>query len=650
MTLTTLLIANRGEIARRVIRSARAMGMHCVGVYVDADANEPFVLECDEAVRLATGYLDVDAILDAARRSGAHAVHPGYGFLSENAAFATRVEAAGLVWVGPPAHVIAAMGDKLAAKQMARDAGIPVLASSEDPADAMKVGYPLMVKAAAGGGGKGMRIVHGADDLRESLAAARREAQSGFHDDRVFLERYVASSRHVEIQILGDHFGSLVHLGERECSVQRRHQKLIEESPSSVVDSAMRAAMGSAALQLARAIGYQSAGTVEFLVDDETRDFYFLEVNTRLQVEHPVTEEVTSIDLVREQLRIAMGEPLGYTQDDIHPHGHAIEVRLCAEDPTAGFLPATGTLVAFRPPTSPPVRWESGVAEGSRVTVAFDPLLAKVIAHAPTRVEAAGLLALALERLHLGGVTTNRDFLAAALRHEGFLSGDTTTSFIERYEPARVDALDDDELHWSATAGALWLQGERRANAPVLSSVPSGWRNARLPRQSVTLRVGERLVQVQYRSRRDGAFDVGDASVARVHRWSEHDIDMEMDGRRAGVQVTRAREHLYVQTRRGTASFVIEPRFVIPGADVPVGGLSAPMPGVILDVRVRIGEHVAMGATLVVMEAMKMEHVITSPTTGTVSDVLVSVGHQVDNGAVLLTIEPDEPDDGPGAG
>jgi propionyl-CoA carboxylase alpha chain len=642
VTFSTLLVANRGEIARRVIRSARAMGIRCVAVYVEADVAAPFVADADQAVLLTTGYLDGAAILASARLCGAEAIHPGYGYLSENAEFAGQVEAAGLVWIGPSPSVIGAMGDKLAAKQMARTAGIAVLASSEDPKDADAIGYPLMVKAAAGGGGKGMRIVTNSGQLDDAVAGARREAANSFGDDRVFLERYVASSRHVEIQILGDHHGNLIHLGERECSIQRRHQKLVEESPSPIVDDAMRQAMGSAALTLARTIGYQSTGTVEFLVDDETRDFYFLEVNTRLQVEHTVTEEVTGIDLVREQLRVAAGEPLGYGQADVTFHGHAIEVRLCAEDPSAGFLPATGVLCAFEPAIEPSVRWESGVEQGSSVTVAFDPMLAKVIAHAPTRPEAASRLALALERLHLGGVSTNRDFLAATLRHEYFLAGDTTTAFIDRFAPARALTLSDEELTWASTAGALWLQGENRANSPVLASIPSGWRNARLPRQRVTLQWSNQSIEVAYRSRRDGSFDVGTHGVARVFRWSERDIDIEVNGHRATRRVTRSGERLYVQTMRGTASFEIEPRFVVPGFEVTVGGLTAPMPGMIIDVRVKVGQHVEAGETLVVMEAMKMEHVISAPTTGTVSEVLVATTQQVDNGAVLLTIETDE--------
>jgi propionyl-CoA carboxylase alpha chain len=639
MTFSTLLIANRGEIARRIIRGAHSMGIRCVCVYVDADAHSPYVIEADEAVHLTSGYLDADAVIEAARRSGAQAVHPGYGYLSENATFAQRVQDAGLVWVGPSPEVIATMGDKLAAKKLAVQSGVAVLASSENPSDDDAVGYPLMVKAVAGGGGKGMRIVTDPSQLDEALSGARREALSGFGDERVFIEHYIARSRHIEVQILGDHFGNLVHLGERECSIQRRHQKLIEESPSPVVDPAMREAMGAAALTLARAIGYQSAGTVEFLVDDESRDFFFLEVNTRLQVEHPVTEEVTGIDLVREQLRIAAGAPLGYGQSDVQFNGWAIEARLCAEDPVAGFLPATGTIVAFEMAPAPEVRLESGVAAGSVVSVSFDPMLAKVIAHAPTRGEAAAKLALALERMHFGGVVTNRDFLAATLRHEDFLTGETTTAFIDQSEPARSLELSDVELSFAAAAGALWLQGANRAAAPVLSNVPSGWRNARLPRQLVLLRVGADTLEVHYRSRRDGSFDIGDGSVGRIHAWSTRSIDLELDQMRAHVRVTRSADTLLVQSRRGTITFQLTPRFVAPGVDAPRGGLNAPMPGSIIDVRVTSGQSVSAGETLMVMEAMKMEHVISAPAMGIVGEVFVVAGQQVENGAVLLTLD-----------
>jgi len=643
----TLLVANRGEIARRVFRTATAMGLRCVAVYADADAGAPFVAEADEAVRLETGYLDGEAIIAAALASGAQAVHPGYGFLSENAAFAAAVEAAGLVWVGPAPAVIEVMGDKLAAKRAAVEAGVPTLPSSDDPIEAAEVGYPLLVKAAASGGGKGMRVVESPDELEEAVAAARREAASAFGDDRVFLERYIARSRHVEVQILGDTSGGLVHLGERECSVQRRHQKIIEESPSPVADDEMRSAMGEAALELARSIGYSSAGTVEFLVDDATRQFFFLEVNTRLQVEHPVTEAVTGIDLVREQLRIAAGEPLGWTQDDVTFTGHAIEARLYAEDPAAGYLPATGRLAAFGPADSPDVRWDSGVETGSVVGLDFDPMLAKVIAHGPNRSEAAGRLALALERLHLGGVTTNRDLLAATLRHPAFLAGDTTTDFLERHAPAPSLDLTDDELARAAAAAALWLQGRNRADAPVLRTIPSGWRNARLPAQIVTLSFGDRMVEVGYQSRPDGSFALGQGGTATVHHWSPDDIDVEVDRRRSSVAVTEDGDRLYVQVPHGTVPFDIVPRFVSPGTGAPTGGFVAPMPGVVLDVRCAVGDTVTVGQTLVVLEAMKMEHHVRAPADGIVSEVRAHQGEQVENGAVLLVIDdPPSADEG----
>jgi propionyl-CoA carboxylase alpha chain len=612
VTFTSLLVANRGEIARRVMRTARQMGIRCIAVYTASDADALFVGDADEAVRIETGYMDEAAILDAARVSGAEAIHPGYGFLSENAHFATAVGEAGLVWVGPGAAAVAAMGDKLAAKRLAVEVGVPTLPSSDDPSNASAVGYPLLVKAAAGGGGKGMRVVGDPSGLDAAVAAARREAASGF--------------------------------GERECSIQRRHQKLIEESPSPVVDATMRAAMGEAALRLAGAIGYQSAGTVEFLVDDATREFFFLEVNTRLQVEHPVTEAVTGLDLVREQLRVAAGEPLGYGQDDIRFSGHAIEARLCAEDPAAGFLPATGTLAAFEVPEAPVVRWDSGVGPGSRVTVEFDPLLAKVIAHAPTRADAASALAGALERLHVGGVRTNRDFLAATLRHRAFLAGDTTTDFIERCRPRRTLELSAEELEWSAAAAALWLQAQDRASAPVLAQVSSGWRNARLPDQRTLLRHGDDELAVTYAARRDGSFEVG-GRTARVHAHSASWIDVEIAGRRRRTPVTQAGERIFLQCGRGTVEFDVVPRFEVPGTEEHMGSLAAPMPGTVMAVLVAVGDRVSAGTTLVILEAMKMEHHISAPADGTVSDVHVTAGQQVENGAALLVLESEEPEE-----
>ena len=643
-SLRSILVANRGEIARRVFRTAHSMGMRCVAVFVDADADAPFVADADEAVRLADGYLDGEAIIAAALATGADAIHPGYGFLAENAGFAAAVEAAGLVWVGPTPDVISSMGDKLAAKEAAVAAGVPTLPSSDDPTADDEVGYPILVKAAAGGGGKGMHLVERPEDLAEAVATAQREATSSFGDDRVFLERYVARSRHIEIQILGDAHGALVHLGERECSIQRRHQKIIEESPAAVLNPARRDAMGESALQLARGIDYRSAGTVEFLVDDATGEFFFLEVNTRLQVEHPVTEEVTGIDLVREQLRVAAGEPLGYGQDDIGFSGHAVEARLYAEDPSAGFLPATGTLVAWQPADEPSVRWDTGVEEGSHVGVDFDPMLAKVVAHGPTRSEAAGRLALALERMHLGGVTTNRDFLVATLRHEAFLAGDTTTDFIERNAPAMESTVAAATTQQLAIAAAMWLQGDNRASARVLDRVPSGWRNARMPAQHVALAVDDVEHDIGYRRRRDGSFAVEGGQVAIVHRWSPDDLDVEVDGIRRTVRITLAAgpsgEHLHLTGGGTTTTFRVVPRFSVPGSEAPSGGLVAPMPGRVLEIRAAVGDTVTKGQTMLLLEAMKMEHHMTAPFDGTVTEVRVATGDQVDNGSVLLVIHP----------
>ena len=643
--ITTLLVANRGEIARRIMRTAREMGIRTVAVYVAADAQSPHVHDADDAVLLEAGsYLDVAALMHVARVTGADAVHPGYGFLSENSGFARDVIAAGLVWVGPSPEAISAMGDKLAAKRLAIESGVPTLPMADDPADAADIGYPVLVKAAAGGGGKGMRIVERADDLVEAVEAARREALGGFGDERVFLERYVARSRHIEIQILGDQHGNIVHLGERECSIQRRHQKVLEESPSPVVDPAMRAEMGAAAVALAQRLGYHSAGTVEFLVDDTPgpdgrRPFWFLEVNTRLQVEHPVTEAVTGLDLVREQLRIAVGETLDYTQDDISFTGHAIEARLYAEDAAAGFLPSTGTLHGFVPAATPAVRWDSGVQQDSVVGTGFDPMLAKVIAHGPTRTEAAQRLALALERTHIAGVTTNRDVLVATLRHIAFLAGDTTTDFFDRHIPARTRPLDDHTFHRVAAVAALWMQGRNRADARSLRRLPSGWRNGRLPDQRHAFALQDRETVVEYRSLRDGSFVVDGMHRAHIHGWTPTSIDVEIAGRRVRSQVSRFADRIVVHDGAGDVELRVLPRFVLPGSTAPAGSLNAPMPGRVLEVRVAPGDVVTTGQILMIVEAMKMEHRITSPSDGVVTAVHVAPGDQVELGATLLVVE-----------
>ena len=526
--LRRLLVANRGEIARRVFRTASAMGISTVAVYSDGDADAAFVTDADVSVplggRTATdSYLSIDKVIAAAMRSSADAVHPGYGFLSENAEFAAAVIEAGLIWVGPPPAAIAVMGDKLAAKETMVAAGVPTLpsvpvtdsmADEELLAAASDVGFPLLVKASAGGGGKGMRIVNEPGSLCDAVAAARREAAGAFGDDTVFLERYLPAPRHVEIQVLGDTHGNVVHLFERECSIQRRHQKVIEEAPSPAVTPALRERMVTAAVAAVSTIGYCSAGTVEFLLEGigDDAEFWFLEVNTRLQVEHPVTEEITGLDLVREQIRIAAGEPLGYAQADLAINGHAVEARLYAEDPANGFLPATGTVELWAPASEPRARFDSGIEVGSVVSTEFDPMLAKVIMAAPTRTEAALGLASALDRTRLGGVVTNRDFLCAVLRSDEFLAGDTTTDFIDR------TGLATDSppyrglfLHAAASAVALVSQARNRELATALGFMTSGYRNSVMPDEVLPLTARDPAaadvdVSVAYRRRRDGSY------------------------------------------------------------------------------------------------------------------------------------------------
>ena len=639
MTFHKLLIANRGEIACRIIKTAHEMGISCVAVYTEADTNSLFVRMADEAVKLSDTYLNGKEIIAAAEQTGAQAIHPGYGFLSENAQFSRDVIKAGLIWVGPSSRVITSMGDKLKAKDIAEKAGVPTLPMTTDPKKANTIGYPILIKAAAGGGGKGMRIVEDKKDLKESILGAQREAQTGFGDDRVFIERYVASSRHIEIQILGDSNGNVVHLGERECSIQRRHQKIIEESPSPRVDSNMRDAMGAAAIKLAKKLKYESAGTVEFLVDDKTGEFWFLEVNTRLQVEHPVTEEVTGKDLVYEQLRIARGEELGYSQEDITWTGSSIEARLYAEDPSNDFLPATGTLIAYENDTNIDARWDTGIEQGSVVGTDFDPMLAKVITKGKTRTDAANKLALALESLHIGGVTTNRDFLVSSLRSSHFLKGKTTSDFIDKAKPKRSVILQGKSLEQATIAAALWIQGRNRNDATILQNIPSGWRNSRLPRQKIGFSYLDKEIFVSYKSNRDNSFSVNEGSTAQILEWSTRGIDIEIDNSRFFSKVTQNKDSLVVHGPWGDVLFKVLPRFTLPGTEIQAGGLVAPMPGKVIDLKVKVGSKVKKGDTLVILEAMKMEHQVKASKDGKITKVLIKKDDQLENGALLMVLD-----------
>lgn len=649
--VTKLLVANRGEIARRIFRTARAMGIGTVAVYADDDWDSPYVRECDLAVPLngstaASTYLNIGKVIDACRRSGADAVHPGYGFLSENAAFAQAVIDAGLTWIGPTPEVIAKMGDKLAAKKVMKEAGVPTLPTAEvgRKASMMKaaqeIGFPILVKASAGGGGRGMRVVESEVDLERAIESARREAGAAFGDETVFLERWLAKARHVEIQILGDSHGNVVHCFERECSIQRRHQKIIEEAPSPAMDAELRDAMGEAALSAARALGYSSAGTVEFLLAG--REFFFLEVNARLQVEHPVTEAIIGKDLVAEQIRVAQGEPLSFSQDDLVINGHAVEARLCAEDPESGFLPSPGPVRLWRPSTVCEARFDSGVESGSIVSSQFDAMIAKVIVHARTRSEAVARLARVLETTQVQGLTTNKDFLVGCLRTNEFLLGDTTTDFIERVAPPVRRSPSQEEIVQAAIAACIEAQALRRARTMVLRSIPSGWRNTITPNEEVSYFFRGEELRTSYRAERQGIFTFfvnGSQHMVRPLQCGQGLVEMSLDGLRLSLRVNQHNDEWFVHGPSGDLALREKPRYPDPMAQDSSGGLKAPMPGVVRVVSVEVGHKVEKGQQLLVLEAMKMEHRIVAPLGGVVSELNVLVGDQVGSGQVLLILE-----------
>jgi propionyl-CoA carboxylase alpha chain len=649
--IQSVLVANRGEIARRVFRTCRAMGIRTVAVFSDPDREAPFVQEADEAIALdgsaaADTYLRIDLLLEAARRSGAAAVHPGYGFLAENADFAQAVIDAGLIWIGPSPDAIRRMGSKLESKKLIAAAGVPTLRSIDltglaDEAviqAAAEVGYPVLIKASAGGGGKGMRIVEGPSDLIAAVQGAGREAEASFGDATVFLEKYLRNPRHVEIQVLGDTHGNVVSLHERECSIQRRHQKILEEAPSPAVDSELRSRMGEAAVAAARAVDYVGAGTVEFLLADG--EFSFLEMNTRLQVEHPVTEAVTGLDLVRLQLLVAMGEPLPAEVLDADLTGHAIEVRLYAEDPVAGFLPVAGRLTRFE--IGQGVRVDSGVESGSEITVHYDPMLAKVIAHAPTRSEAALVLAAALQSASIHGTVTNRDLLVRILRHPEFLAGQTDTGFLDRHDPGELGTplpSAEDQSH-AAVAAALHAHHVRRSKADVLQTLPSGWRNNPTDPQTTVFDTSAGEVAIGYRFGRDGAtVTIGsDSPVVFAHTVEGDIVTLEISGRRRRFRVHADGDNYDVDGPTGHTHLVARPRFPTTAANAEPGSLHAPMPGKVLEVLVAEGDQVSIGQSLLVMEAMKMEHTLRAPLPGVVTSLRAAVGDQVDADATLVVI------------
>ncbi|MCX5382306.1 acetyl/propionyl/methylcrotonyl-CoA carboxylase subunit alpha [Streptomyces sp. NBC_00083] len=640
---TTVLVANRGEIAVRVIRTLRQLGIRSVAVFSDADADARHVREADTAVRIgpaaaSESYLRPERLIEAALRTGAQAVHPGYGFLAENAGFAQACADAGLVFIGPPAGAISLMGDKIRAKETVQRAGVPVVPGSSGSglsdaqlADAAReIGMPVLLKPSAGGGGKGMRLVRDEALLGDEIAAARREARASFGDDTLLVERWIDRPRHIEIQVLADNHGNVIHLGERECSLQRRHQKIIEEAPSVLLDEATRAAMGEAAVQAARSCGYSGAGTVEFIVPgSDPSSYYFMEMNTRLQVEHPVTELITGVDLVEWQLRVASGEHLPYEQKDITLTGHAIEARLCAEDPSRGFLPSGGTVLALREPQGEGVRTDSGLSEGTEVGSLYDPMLSKVIAYGPDRATALRKLRAALAGTVTLGVPTNAGFLRRLLAHPAVVAGELDTGLVEREADGLVPDGVPDEVY--AAAAAVRLDALRPAPAAGWTdpfSVPSGWRMGGEPKPpAFPLRV-------------TGLEPVTRAAPAGAAVTADR-VTVELDGvthtfHRAGAWLGRDGDSWHVADHDAVEAALSGRSHG--GADT----LAAPMPGTVTVVKVAVGDEVDAGQSLLVVEAMKMEHVISAPHAGTVTELDVVPGSTVAMDQVLAVVTPAE--------
>ncbi|ODR10679.1 acetyl/propionyl-CoA carboxylase subuit alpha [Mycolicibacillus koreensis] len=654
--ITSVLVANRGEIARRVFATCRRLGLSTVAVYTDPDAHAPHVAEADARVRLpsANSYLSIPDIIAAARSAGADAIHPGYGFLSENPDFAAAVIDAGLIWVGPPVAAVQAMGSKIEAKKMMAAAGVPVL-DELDPATVSADQLPVLVKASAGGGGRGMRVVGDLAALPDEVDAARREAGSAFGDPTVFCERYLPTGHHVEVQVLADAHGTVWAVGERECSIQRRHQKIIEEAPSPLVEriAGMRARLFEAARLAAAAIGYTGAGTVEFLADDNG-EFYFLEMNTRLQVEHPVTEETTGLDLVAWQLAVAEGAAL--PAEPPAATGHAIEVRIYAEDPAQDWQPQAGAVHTFDVPgvaaeftrvgRDGGIRLDSGVCAGSTVSIHYDPMLAKVISYAPTRTQAARLLADTLARARLHGVRTNRDLLVRVLRHRAFLDGATDTAFFTTHDLAALAAplADDDAVRAAAVAAALTEAARNRADATALAGLPSGWRNVVSADQVKTFRDDtDREHRVAYRHTRTAVLLADDPGYAVDSASPTAVVLTDPAGVARTFCVARPTDRdVFVDSPHGAVHLTTVTPLPEPGSEVEPGSLVAPMPGTVIRVGAAVGDTVAAGQPLIWLEAMKMEHTISAPTDGTLEELHVEPGTQVDVGTVLarLTTSP----------
>lgn len=648
---TSLLVANRGEIALRIMRTARAQGLRTIAVYSDADADAPHVRFADQALRIGPGpatdsYLSVEQILEAARVSGADAIHPGYGFLSENAGFARACGAVGLVFVGPSPEAIALMGDKAQAKARMIKAGVACIPGYEgaDQSDAAladaagRIGFPVMIKASMGGGGRGMRLVGAAGEFVAALHQARAEALSAFGSDQVILERAIISPRHVEVQVLGDRHGNVLHLAERDCSVQRRHQKIVEEAPGPAMTPELRAAMGAAAVDAARAVGYEGAGTVEFLLDGDG-GFYFLEMNTRLQVEHPVTELITGHDLVALQLTVARGDPLGFSQGDVALSGHAIEVRLYAEDTARGFLPSSGGIALWQPPRGAGIRVDDGIETGQTVSPHYDPMLAKIIAHGDNRQEARARLIAALADSVLFGVASNRDYLIGVLDSPGFTAGAATTSFVDGHS-WQASQLSGAEIALAAALAYRARQQQAALAAVYLSRPLLGWGSPGGLRSILRLWNGETLHNVDLRETGHGVLRVKVAGQGFA--ISGQGDATRIDGVRVGLRAHLFnRAHIHVATGNRTYALRHRPAIAPVSHTAGDGRLRAPMHGALAELCVEVGDRIKPGTRLAVLEAMKMRHELRSDVAGIVGALLAEVGAQVHAGDLLVEIIPD---------
>ncbi len=654
--INSILIANRGEIASRIIRTCRKMGIKSIAVFSEADRSASFVSEADIAVFIgesspSQSYLDQNKILQTAKKTGADAIHPGYGFLSENEGFAKRCAEENIIFIGPNPAAIAAMGSKSAAKTLMQQHDVPIVPGYQGEDQnletltqaATKIGFPVLLKATAGGGGKGMRIVHQTSEIEGAIAAAKREAQNAFGDDQLIVEKYVSSGRHIEFQIFGDQHGNAIHLLERECSIQRRYQKVIEESPSPVMDANLRKQMGEAAVKAAKALQYDNAGTVEFIYDDVSGDFYFLEVNTRLQVEHPVTEEITGLDLVQMQIESAQGLPLSIRQEEVRGKGYAIEVRLYAEDPSNDFLPATGKIQCFEVPKVDGLRVETAIESGSEISIFYDPMIAKLIVWDQNRASAHRKMQYVLRNLVCMGMTTNQDFLLQLLNNNDFQAGKYDTHFIQnKIDFSAISSKTSNDYALAAMAACVRAWHWREQKRVLLRSVPSGWRNSFYQHQQETYLIGGKELEVEYRFLKTSfQFIIGENEYSvQLIEATEKGLRLEVDGLQYAFSVVQNNNDFFVHNEQiGNIHLVERKRFPSKEIEKIKGGYEAPMPSQVVKVLVNAGQEVSSGEGLIVLSSMKMENTIEAVEDGIVEEIYAEEGASVEAGFLLLKLK-----------